>query len=82
MGNGTKILARAALIAALGCVILYISAVIPTGRIALIAIAGMLTAAAVIHCGTGAAFAVFAVTAVEFFGNGALGGGIFLQIGV
>jgi len=67
MGNGTKILARAALIAALGCVILYIAAVVPTGRIALIAIAGMLTAAAVIHCGMGAAIAVFAVTALIGF---------------
>ena len=26
--------------------------------------------------------AVFAVAAVEFFGNGALGGGVFLQVGV
>lgn len=67
MGNGTKTLARAALIAALGCVILYIAAVIPTGRITLIAVAGVLTAAAVIHCGTGVAAAVFAVTAVISF---------------
>lgn len=62
-----KNLSRAALAAALGCVLLYIAAILPTGRITVVAIAGLLTAAVVISSGYAMALAVFVVTAVISF---------------
>ncbi|HHU23155.1 MAG TPA: hypothetical protein GXZ52_07070 [Clostridiales bacterium] len=64
MNRPTRRLTRSALLAALGCALLYISAVIPSGRIALVAVSGLLTAAALIHCGIFHSIAVFATTAV------------------
>ncbi len=60
----TKHLAFAALLAALSVVLLWIGSALPTGRIALVAAASLLPAAAVLHSGLPLAFAVYAVSAV------------------
>ena len=63
MNTSIKKLTRSALAVALGFVVLYISSLIPTGRIALAAIAGLLSAAILMSCGAYYSFAVFIVTA-------------------
>lgn len=63
MKNDTRLLARAALLAALATALMYVSAVIPSARVAVVAIAGLMSCAAVISCGAGWAWGVFAVTA-------------------
>jgi len=55
----TRALARCSILAALGVVLMYVSAVIPSAKIALVAIAGVLNAAAVIHHGKLRALFVF-----------------------
>lgn len=52
------------MLTALGAAIMYISNLLPTGRLAAIAIAGLFSAAAVVHCGTAHGFGVFAATAL------------------
>ena len=64
MGLRAKLLARCALLAALGTVLVYLASVLPSGRLALVAVAGLVSAAVVIHCGGKSAAAVFAVSAV------------------
>ncbi len=55
--------ALCAVLAALGTVLLYLSGTLPTARLALVAAAGLLPAAAVLTAGLPAGFAVYAVTA-------------------
>ncbi len=55
--------ALCAMLAALGTVLLYLSGMMPTARLALVAAAGLLPAAAVLTAGLPAGFAVYAVTA-------------------
>lgn len=64
MNDSIKKLARSALITALGFALLYAASFIPTGRMALAAVAGLLTAVILISCGTYYSAAVFAATAV------------------
>ena len=59
----TQILTRCAVFTATGAAILYISAFFPTLSLTFAAIAGLFAAAAVIHDGLGAGFAVYAATA-------------------
>ena len=63
MDRHAKKLTRSALLTALGCALLYVSSVVPSGRVAIVAVSGLLTAAALIHCGIFYSFAVFAITA-------------------
>ncbi|MCL2343889.1 MAG: hypothetical protein FWC62_08345 [Firmicutes bacterium] len=63
MRKSVKTLARCALLAALGVVLNYLASALPLAGIAIVAVAGFLTAAAVIHAGLLQAFAVFGVTA-------------------
>lgn len=63
MSKSVRILTRCALLTALGVVLNYLSSVLPAASIAIVAVAGLLTAAAVIHAGLLYAFAVFFVTA-------------------
>ncbi len=67
MKEGTKILSRAALLTALGAALLYVAAILPTGQLAVVAVAGLLTAAALIHCGLGWSVGVFVATALLGF---------------
>jgi hypothetical protein len=64
MSSSTKKLTRSALLAALGLVLMYLAAVIPTAKLAFVAVAGLLTAAVLINCGTPYSLGVFLVTAV------------------
>ena len=63
MKTNTRMLARAALLTALATALMYISAVIPSARAAVVAIAGLISLAAVLSCGICWAWGVFAVTA-------------------
>ncbi|MGI5935261.1 MAG: hypothetical protein ACOX7I_00405 [Oscillospiraceae bacterium] len=63
MDKSTRRLTRSALLTALGCALLYVSSVVPSGRIAIVAVSGLLTAVALIHCGIYHSVAVFAITA-------------------
>ena len=64
MSNSVKKLTRSALLAALGLVLMYLAAVIPTAKLAMVAISGLVTAAARINCGISYSIGVFIVTAV------------------
>lgn len=59
----TRKLTRSALLAAAATVLVYISAYLPTGALALAAVAGLTGVLAVIHCGGKYACGVFAVSA-------------------
>ena len=63
MSTSVKTLARCALFTALGVALNYLASVLPVASLAVVAVAGLLTAATVIHAGLPRAFAVFAVTA-------------------
>lgn len=63
MRGGTKRLARCALLAAAGDVLLLIARLVPAGRLGLLAAAGFPVCAALMLYGMGPAWAVFAVTA-------------------
>ena len=67
MGVHTKRLARCAVLTALGTVLVYLASMLPSGRLALVAVAGLVGAAAVIHCGGKAAAGVFVVSALLSF---------------
>lgn len=62
MNKSLNQLTRCALLTALGAALLYVSSMVPSGRLAVVAIAGLLTAAAVIHCGLWRGFAVYGAT--------------------
>lgn len=62
--DGARRVAFSALLAALSLVILYLSAVFPAGRLALVAVAGLLPAAAVIRFGIPSGAACFAASAL------------------
>lgn len=64
MNDSIKKLTRSALITALGFALLYAASLLPTGRIALAAVAGLLTAVIMISCGVYYSAAVFAATAI------------------
>ena len=55
------------MLSALGILFVYISGVIPSGRLAMVAAAGLFSCAAVIHCGLGHGFLVFTATAIASF---------------
>ena len=63
MRDRTKKLARCALLAAAGDVLLLIARLVPAGRLGLLAAAGFPVCAALMLYGAGPAWAVFAVTA-------------------
>lgn len=67
MKTKTKCLARSAIFAAVATALVCLCAVFPSGRLALIAIAGLCSALALIHCGGKWAAGVFAVSAVLSF---------------
>ena len=64
MSDSVKKLTIASMLTALGVTCLYFSGVIPSGQIAMVAIAGMFSCAAVIHCGLKYGFVVFVATAI------------------
>ncbi|SMC40207.1 hypothetical protein [Papillibacter cinnamivorans] len=64
MKERTKTLSFAAVLAALSLVVLFLSAVAPTGRLALVAVAGLLPAAAVIRFGIPGGLFCYAVTGI------------------
>jgi hypothetical protein len=64
MSDSVKKLSIASMLTAVGVTCLYFSGLIPSGQIAMVAIAGMFSCAAVIHCGLGYGFIVFAATAI------------------
>ncbi len=64
MDKKTKTLTFTALLVALTVVLLYIASVLPTSRIGVTTIAGLLVASAVIEYGVGAGLSCFAVSAV------------------
>lgn len=64
MTTRVKALTRSAILAALATVLVCISATFPSGRLALIAIAGLTGALAVIHCGGWWACGVFIASAL------------------
>lgn len=64
MNVKTKKLTQSALIAALSSALLILSAVLPTGRLAVVAIAGLCMTVAVINCGAFYAAGAFAVSGV------------------
>lgn len=64
MDASVKKLTRAALMAALSVVLLWLGTVLPSGRLALTAISGVLTALTLIHCGAGYAWGVFAAAGI------------------
>ena len=59
----TKPLTLTAVLSALGVVVLYLTAVIPTGALGLCAVAGILPAVVFLECGFGWSVAHYAVTA-------------------
>ncbi len=59
MKGRTRYITVTAMLTALTVVLLYISSIIPTGRIGMVAIAGLISAAAVIECGLSAGAACF-----------------------
>lgn len=59
----TKRLALSAMLAAVSTALLYFAAVLPSGRVAMAAIAGLVGVLAVIHCGGKWAAGVYAVSA-------------------
>lgn len=62
----TRSVARAAMLTALGCALLYVSALVPTGRLALIAVAGLVTAFSLLTLGPKWSLCVYlAVTALS-----------------
>lgn len=67
MASQVKKLTRASLSACAAVVILYISAILPTGRLALTAVAGLAIMLAVVNCGAWYALGAFAVSAVLGF---------------
>ena len=64
MKGKTRNISVTALMIALTVVLLYIASVIPSGRIATVAVAGLITAAAVIECGIPSGCACFACSAL------------------
>lgn len=64
MKERTKMLSFSAVLAALSLVVLFLSAVAPTGRLALVAVAGLLPAAAVIRFGVPAGLFCYVVTGI------------------
>ncbi|MDR3149475.1 MAG: hypothetical protein LBT88_05620 [Oscillospiraceae bacterium] len=62
--NKTRKLALSALIAALAVVLCWIGAIVPTGSVAFVGFAGLLTAIAVVECGYAWALGQFAVACV------------------
>lgn len=64
MASQVKKLTRASLCACAAVVILYMAAVLPTGRLALTAVAGLAIMLAVVNCGAWYALGAFAVSAV------------------
>ena len=64
MGEGTKKLARLALLTALGIALLYLASLLPAGKASLVAVAGFLSAAALMLYSPLWAFAVYGMTAL------------------
>jgi hypothetical protein len=67
MNGKTKRIARLALLTALGVVLLYFAALLPSARLATTAIAGFLTAAALMMYGYGWGIGVYAMTSMLAF---------------
>lgn len=64
MSDSVKKLTLSAMFTAVGAALIFVSALLPTGRIAIVAVAGILTAAAVIHCGILQGIEVYVATAI------------------
>ena len=64
MKGRTRYITVTAMLTALTVVLLYISSIIPTGRIGMSAIAGLIAAAAVIECGVSAGVACFVTSSI------------------
>lgn len=64
MNKNVRRLTITAMLTALALVFLVLSAILPTMRLALVAIAGLATAAAIIECGVAAGIMVFIATSV------------------
>jgi hypothetical protein len=64
MSTGTKRVAFTAMLCALSVIVLYLSSILPTLRLALIAIAGILPAAAVIRFGLPSGFILYAAVSI------------------
>lgn len=62
MGKGTGKIAAIAVLSALSAVLLYFASILPTGRLALIAIAGLLPAVAVVNYGLSGGVYCFVVS--------------------
>jgi hypothetical protein len=62
--NSTKKISFSAIVAALAVLLLYIAAVVPSGKLALSAIAGIFVAAVLIECGWVSALCSFAAASV------------------
>lgn len=60
----TRQLTFSAILTALSVVLLFIAGVMPTGRLALVALASLLPAAAVLHCGLGWGAAVYVLSSI------------------
>jgi len=64
MKQSTRLVSLTALLAALSVVLLYLASLLPSGRLASAAIAGLINAIAVIECGRLCAFACFSCTSI------------------